>query len=61
MGECCDGKCHQDLVWKNFVLVSDIRFWYGEFWYGKWHQVLVWETFVMGRDIRFWYGRILLL
>ena len=35
MGECCDGKCHQDLVWRNFGMVSVIRFWYG--------RLLLWE------------------
>ena len=28
MKEFCDGKCYQVLIWKNFVTVSDIMFWY---------------------------------
>ena len=59
MGEFCDGKCYQVLVWKNFVMVSIISFGMEEFCYGKCQQVLVWENFVTVSVIRFWYGRIL--
>ena len=73
MGEFCYNKCHQVLVWKNFVLVSVIRFWYGRIllWYvlsasgtgefsdGKFNQVLVWKNFFILSDFRFWYGRML--
>ena len=73
MGEFCDGKGFHVLVWKNFVLVRVIRFWYGrilllyatsgsdmeEFCYGTSYQILVWKNFVMISVIRFLYRRIL--
>ena len=49
MGEFCDGKGYQVLVWENVVIVSVISFWYG--------RILLWQVTSCSGMVEFCYDK----